>query len=381
MRALSKGSVIESIELTRSIEKVMDGLKSKSGINIKSVYANISGQDIIVKHSHALVPLWDKRGKVITVNDIQKVNEQALILGANLDDEVLMSLPNDYSVDMEKRIANPLGLFSRRLGVDVTLICGKSAAVRSFYHVINSAGYDVKDLVLSGLATAEIIFNKENHEGINVLCDIGADVTEILIFKNGVLTHIEIALMGGDGISLALQEEFKISFDAAEEIKKSYGVIGNLPEASKDKEILLKEEDMYKPIKQGVVADIVTSRAQEMCLKLKECIGGHAELGDINNFFAAGRTVLQDGFLELLEGAMGIPVRLGRVAHPQIIPLANQNAFVLSSQKYLTFLTSLGIICWAVRKQSPQFPPSAQSARNPIFKVINKVRELYREYF
>jgi cell division protein FtsA len=381
LKALDKGAVVESIELIRCVEKVLESLKSKSGINIKGVYANISGQDIIVRHSHALVPLWDRRGKVITANDIQNVNEQALILGANLDEEVLIYLPNEYSVDLEKQVINPIGLFSHRLGVDLTLICGKAASVRSFYHLINRAGYDVKDLVFSGLATAEIIFGKEHKEGVNVLCDVGGDITEVLIFKNGVPKHIEIISMGGGDITRSLQEVLKIPYELAEEIRRSYGIIGNSGDALKDKEILLKEEDRYKPIKQGVVIDTVTAQAQAICTRLKESVCKQVACDEINNFFAAGRTILQDGFLEMFEGAMGIPVRLGRIIHPQIVPLMHQNSVVLSGQKYLTYITSLGIICWVLRQQTPQFPAAVSSSRNPIFKIINKVHELYREYF
>ncbi|MDD2703532.1 MAG: cell division FtsA domain-containing protein [Candidatus Omnitrophica bacterium] len=380
LKALDKGTVVESIELIRSVERVLESLKSKSGINIKGVYANISGQDIIVRHSHALVPLWDRRGKVVTGIDIQNVNEQALILGANLDEEILTYLPNEYSVDLEKQVVNPLGLFSHRLGVDLTMICGKAASVRSFYHVINRAGYDLKGLVFSGLATAEIILGRENKEGVNVLCDVGGDITEILILKNGIPKHIEIISTGGEDITGSLQEELKIPYELAEEIRKSYGTIGNGGGALRDKEILLKEGDMYKPIKQGVVIDTVTAQAQAICSRMKESVYKNVTGDEINNLFAAGRTMLQDGFIEMFEGAMGIPVRLGRITHPQIVPLLNHNPLAFSGHKYLTYLTSLGIICWVIRQHIPQFP-AASSSRNPISKVINKVYELYQEYF
>ncbi len=381
LKALDKGAIVESIEMIRCVEKVLEALKDKSGLNIKGVYANISGQDIIVRHSHALVPLWDRRGKVITANDIQTVNEQALILGANLDEEVLVYLPNEYSVDLEKQVVNPIGLFSHRLGVDLTMICGKAASVRSFYHVINRAGYDVKDLVFSGLATAESLFGGENREGVNVLCDVGGDITEVLIFKNGIPKHIEILPMGGEDITRRLQDDLKVPYDLAEDIRKSYGVIGNSGEALKNKEILLKEEDAYKPIKQGVVIDTVTAQAQSICARLKESVCRQVSCVEINDFFVVGRTMLQDGFLEMFEGAMGIPVRLGRIGNPRLVPLLKQNDVALSGQKYLTYLTSLGIICWVIRQQSPQFPAAVPSSRNPVLKIVNKVHELYQEYF
>ncbi|MDD5669105.1 MAG: hypothetical protein PHE58_03625, partial [Candidatus Omnitrophica bacterium] len=216
-KAVRKGQIVDSVELVGSISKILKTLRARSGINIKFVTIGISGQDLSVKHSHAVIPLSIRGGKAITASDIHKVNEQALILGAHLDDEVINYIPYQYSVDSEENILNPLGLYSHKLGVDLNLVCSKASSVQSLTLAVNQSGYEIKDLVFSGLATSEAVFTKELKNGINILCDVGSDITEVLIFNNGVLRNIEILQTGGDDITRALEEHLKIPFPLAEE--------------------------------------------------------------------------------------------------------------------------------------------------------------------
>jgi hypothetical protein len=103
---------------------------------------------------------------------------------------------------------------------------------------------------------------------------------------------------------------------------------------------------------------------------------------EINNFIALGRTILQEGFLERLENALGFPVKIARINHPHIISLINKdNATAITGSKYLTYITSLGIICQALHNQEPRFKPTPEPVRNPFSKIINRFKEVYQEYF
>jgi len=114
-RGVEKGVVVNSIELIGCIERLLKNLKIKSGINIKVVSVNASGQDMIIKHSHAILPLAERGNKVITLSDIQKVNEQARLLGSNLEEEIINQIPFNYTIDSKSGISQPLGLYSHRL--------------------------------------------------------------------------------------------------------------------------------------------------------------------------------------------------------------------------------------------------------------------------
>lgn len=380
-KGISDGAIVDAIGLASSISDTLKKLKIKSGINIKSIYANASGKNIVLRHSHAIIPLAERGNKVITYQDMQRANEQARILGSNLEEEIIQAIPSGYTIDSRGNILNPAGLYSHSLGVDLYLICAKLSFIQNLTRIANQAGYEIKDLFFSGIATKEAVFDKRYKDGITVLCDIGSDTTELLIFEDGTLRNIEILSSGGNDLTCELTEGLKIPFDLAEDIKRSYASAGGDIRDRDDREILIKKDNIYKPIKHRLVSEIVTSKTKLICQSIKEAIEKNVACSEINNFITTGRTVLLEGFLEMLENNLRVSVKLGRITRPDIIPLIGENP-ALSGQKYLTYLTCLGIACLALKdQQSPPLLSTPLSEPNAVIKMINKIREVYQEYF
>lgn len=379
-KGIKKGIIVDSIDLVSVVSKLLKNLKAKSGINIKFIYTNISGQDIVTKHSRAIVPLAERGNKVITVSDIQRANEQARILGSSLEDEIIHLIPSSYTIDSKSNVINPLGLYSHRLEVDLYLVYGKLSFIQSLSRVINQAGFEIRDLFFSGLATSKVVFNKELKGGLNLFCDIGSDITELLVFRNGLLKDIEILPIGGEDLTMQLQNALKIPFDLTEDIKRSYGIIGNPEHIGEDKEILVKKNNLYKPIKQRLVSEIITSSAKLICSNIKDAVEKKVSCYEVDNFIIVGRTVLLEGFIETLENTLNIPVKLGRIADPEILSLTKEDND-LSGHKYLTYLTSLGMVCEAMQSKPPGILPLNQPTKNLIIKAMNRFKEIYQEYF
>ncbi len=379
-KGVKDGVVTDSISLITAIGSLLKSLKAKTGINIKYVHTNISGQDIVSKHSRAIIPLAERGNKVITVSDIQHVNEQARVLGSSLEEDIIHVIPSSYTIDSKSNISNPIGLYSHRLEVDLYLICGKLSSVQTLSRVVHQAGFDIKGLSFSGLATCKAVLGKGLKDGVHVFCDIGSDITEIMIFKAGLLKEIEILQLGGNNLTAQLQEVLKVPFELAEDIKRSYGVIGDAAQIAEDKEILVKKSDFYKPIKQRLVSEVITSGAKLICSQIKEAIEKKVPLYEINNFVVVGRTVLIEGLMETLESAMGIPVKLGRISNPEIVELIKENS-ELAGQKYLTYLTPIGMICETLEAKPIGILPLHQPAKRLLTKAVNRVKEVYQEYF
>ena len=371
---------MDAIELVGSITRLMKNLKSKSGINIKLVYTSISGDDITTKHSRAIIPLAERGNKVITLSDIQRVNEQARVLGSSLEEEIIQQEPYSYSIDAKNNIVNPLGLYSHRLEVDLYLICAKLSSLQSLTRAINQSGYEIKDLFFSGLATSKAVFGNDFKEGLNIFCDIGSDITELLIFRDGLLRDVEILPRGGDELTAELQDNLKVTFELAEDLKRSHGIIGDSVQIAENKEILLKKENFYKPIKQRMVSEMITAKAKLIASGIKEAIEKKVSLYEVENLVVVGRTVLLEGFIETLENCLGVPVKLGRINNPEILSLLKEDMTV-SGHKYLMYLTALGIICEAKASKPLGILPLHQPAKNLIHKTINRFKEVYQEYF
>jgi cell division protein FtsA len=383
VKGMKKGLVVDSIELVGAVDKLLQNLKAKSGINIKFVYANISGQDIIMRESRAVIPLAERGNKVITLSDILRVNDQARILGSDLEEEIIHQVPMGYAVDSKNDILNPQGLYSHKLEVNLFLVCAKASFIQTVTRIINQAGYEIKDLFFSGLATCEAIFNSYSRSpvsGMQVLCDLGADTTDLLVFNNGILKTIAILPLGGDDLTRHIADSLKIPLDLAEDIKRSYGQVGEYSQIAGEKEILIKRESTYKPIQQRLISEIVTDKAQYICRKLKEAVEKNAGGEKIDSFTAVGRTVLLEGFLETLESVLGIPVKLGRLLHPDFISLPNKNPH-LTGQKYLTYVTALGTISAALRGAVVQNLPVGLASPTIAHRLFRRVKEMYQEYF
>lgn len=379
-KGIKAGAIVDSMGLVSSISLLLKSLKAKSGLNIKFLYANISALDIVTKHSRAIIPLAERGNKVITLSDIQKVNEQARILGSSLEEEIIHAIPFGYTVDSKINIINPAGLYGHRLEADLYLICGKLSSIQSLTRAVNQAGYEIKDLFFSGIATSLVVFDTAAKEGVSIFCDIGSDITEILVFRAGLLKDVEILPIGGDILTLGLMESLNIPFELAEDVKKTYGSIGDYAEIKEDKEILIKRNNTYKPIKQRMVSEILTDKTESICSAIKDAVDKITPCAQVDNFVTTGRTVLLEGFLESLENRLGISVRLGRITQSELVSLLKRYE-ELSGQKYLTYINSLGLIIQALQEGQPQFLSSAQPTRNPIVKAINKAKEVYQEYF
>ncbi|MFA5093070.1 MAG: cell division protein FtsA [Candidatus Omnitrophota bacterium] len=377
---VKEGVIVDATELITCLTKIIKHLKAKSGLKIKFIHTNFSGKDISTKHSHAIIPLAERGNKVITTTDIASANEQARILGSSLEEEIIHVIPSSYAIDSKSQVINPLGLYSHRLEVDLYLICARLASLQSLSRVISQAGYEIRNLSFSGLATSKAVFGRFEKKGLTVFCDVGSDVTELLIFKDGLLQDIQILSLGGNSMTAQLCEGLKINTELAEDIKRSYGIIGDASSIPENKEILVKKDEFYKPIKQRDVALMTTNSGRLICSQIKEVVERKVALHEIDNFVMVGKTLLTDGFIEMMESVMGIPVKIGKVNHAEIMTLVKENS-ELSGQKYLTYLTCLGMICEDLENKTVGSLALVKPAKNLIFKAVNRFKEVYQEYF
>jgi cell division protein FtsA len=396
---VKRGQVEDAQGLTAALSKLLKNLEAKSGIKIKSVYLGIASQNIVTKHSQATIALAERGNKSVAKRDIQRVNQQAQILGSCLEDEILHSQPLSYTVDNENEVINPLGLYGHRLKVNLCLICARSSYINTIVEIINRLGLKLNDITLSALAVSQSVFNPKNMGGINILCDVGKDITQILINNDGRLMHYQIITSGGDDLTTMLSEELNLAYSLAEEIKISYGQIQDNYEphrfqsgvhpnqqskhVSPDKEIIVKIGNAYSTLSQNLV---IQSRASYRIIEaIRDAVRPHllavssASVSDKACLYVSGRTACLEGFLELLEAVMGMPVKLAKVGNPSLlVPLMRRR--LLSAEPVLNYLASLGLIAMAIKLSDWKFVPH-QPLRNLLSNIPEKIREVYQEYF
>lgn len=378
---IKNGVITDSSALVKSVTCLLKSLKVKSGIKIKFLSCAVSGQDIVTRHSRAILPLAQRGSKIITSADVQRINEQARILGLSLDEEIIHEIPLSYAIDSKSDIKNPLGLYSHKLQVDLYLVCARHAFVQGLNRAISQSGYEIRDLFFSGLAVSKAVFDRELRDGLNIFLDVGADITELSVFRDGLLVDIEILNIGGHDLTRQLQDHLKLPFDLSEDIKRTYAAIGEPSQIEESKEILVKKLNLYKPIKQRLVSELITSRAKSICLDIKKAVDSKIIGCQINNFFAAGRTVILEGFIEMLESTLSCPVKLARINNKKILSCVKGNSD-LSGSKYLSYLSCLGIISTLLHEDKAEFPSFRNPSRKNLFrKILSRFKEVYEEYF
>ena len=380
-RGFKHGKIMDPVDLSDSLGKLLKKLKVKSGINVKSVYINIYGQDIITKHSHATIALAERGNKIVTHRDMQRSVEEALILGSRLEEEIIEHMPVGYKIDDQDSIINPLGLYGHALGVDLYLISAKSSYIQTVNRLMRNIGYDVRCLFLSATAISKIIFAPEQlKNGCRVFADIGSDLTQIYLFKEGMLRNIETLYSGGDELTYELSRTIKAPFELAEDIKKSYASIGEY-KAAEDKQVMIRKDARYDPVSQRLICEVVTAKAAALIESIKmsaaKMVSGSES---IESFLVGGRAVLLDGFLEMMEAALGLPVKMIRFYNREYFDSA-QCESVKSAPRFLNFATALGIIHQAFELTRNRRLLRPLSHLSPLQRVITRAKEIYQEYF
>ena len=366
---IDRGLLTDLEKLTTAIQSVIQSLQSKTKTKISDVYININGNYITTRHSHAAIPLLNRANNAVGLRDIRKVNNQARLLGLKLEEEVIHEFPQSYTIDEHNKVKNPLGLYGRKLEVDLYLILSRISQIDNLVKSVNQAGLEVTDIELSGLATSLAILDAKKRQEGCILIDIGAGTTEILIFKDNVLREVAILSFAGNDITEAIVSKFKLPFELAEDIKKSYGLACS-KDVKDNREVLIKQNSAYKPIQQKLICELIESKVGKLISLIKTKINNSAYRGQINSgIVITGGTALLPGLLEKIESELGIPVRLGRIKNVNF-----------PATKMPLYATAIGLIHYGIDKSiNKHFKLSTD--KNLFFRFLDRVKEVYQEYF
>ena len=365
---LKKSSVRDLGDLTECIKLTVDGLAQKTGVKIKDLQLGIGGELIESRRSHAVIPLLESGNKAITRLDIKRVIQQARLLGIKLDEEVTHDFPQIFMVDGLNRTSNPTGIYGRKLEVDLLLLICHTLQTSSIIKAVNQAGYEVANLFFTSYASCEVSLNEKNKTDGCALIDIGAGATDVLIFKDGVLRCVENIPLGGEQATSHIANHLQLSFDLAEDIKKSYGMALSV-EGEKDEEILVKNESGYFRIKREMIYQVIEPEITKLVSAIEQLIKGPLYDELKAGIIMVGGGSLLPGLIERIERNIKLPVSIGtmNIANTQL----NNSAI---------FTAAVGLAQMGLTKTFAY----TLSTRNPTnwFKNIpNRLRELYQEYF
>ena len=372
-----KSSVSDLGDLAECIQLTVSTLAKKTGLKIKHIQLGVGAELIESRRSQAVIPLVDKGSKVISLSDIKRVNEQARLLGMKMDEDTIHEFAQMYKIDEVNSALNPIGLYARKMSVDLLLIVVQMTRVNNLMKAVNQAGFEVDHSFFSSYAAGAASLDAKMKTDGCALIDIGSNSTNVLIFKDGFLHHLDSLSLGGDLATRNIAQNLHLSFDLAEEMKKSSGMALNAQQDMQDadEEVLVKSETGYLPVKREMICRFLEPEINKMVSAVDQTLRGpfyhHLKSGII----IVGGGSLLPGLLERIEKVTNLTVRMGKV---------NGGGIHLNSPAL--FSASVGLAQLGFRKTFfSQFPvqlsTTGTSAAGWMKGLSNRLKELYQEYF
>lgn len=260
-----KRGVVSNIEDTvNSIRRAVDMASEISGVDIKFVNVGIAGQHIkSLQHRGSIIR--EDNDIEISEKDIETLNNNMFNLNMNPGEEIIDVIPQEYIIDGEEGIKQPVGMLGNSLEANFHIIIGQTAAAKNIYKCVRKAGLEVVDLILEPIASAESVLGEEEKEAGVVLVDIGGGTTDIAIFQDGIIRHTAVIPFGGDIISEDIKEGCTIIKKHAEELKVKFG--SALASENREEEIVAIPGLRGRPPKEislKNLANIIQARMEEI---------------------------------------------------------------------------------------------------------------------
>lgn len=215
--------VVSNIQNTiTSIKTVMQEIQNKSGIEVSSVIVGIAGQHI-KSHQHRGIIVREKIEEEINSDDVDRLINDMYKLVMLPGEEIIHVIPQEFLVDSEQGIKNPIGMAGVRLEANFHIITGQITAAKNLYKCVNKAGLEVSDLVLEPLASSDAVLSEEEKEAGVVLVDMGGGTTDIAIFQDGIIRHTAVIPFAGNSITQDIKEGCALMHNQAELLKIKFG--------------------------------------------------------------------------------------------------------------------------------------------------------------
>jgi cell division protein FtsA len=310
-RGLRKGVVVNIESTVESIRLAIEEAELMSGVDIQSVFAGIAGSHIRGYNSHGVVA---SKSSEVTREDVERVIDAAKAMNIPADQKLLHILPQEYIIDNQDGIREPIGMSGVRLEAKVHIVTGAASSAQNIVKCCNRCDLDVSDMVLEQIASSEAVLMQDEKDIGVVLVDMGGGTTDIAVFLDGAIRHTAVIPIGGDHLTNDLVIGLRTSAREADQLKRKYGAcVTSLVPPEDQIEIPSVGGRAPRPMPRQVMAQILEPRVEEIFEMIKNELqrSGYQELVAAGIVLTGGSSLL-DGMIELAEDIFDMPVRLGR---------------------------------------------------------------------
>ena len=309
-RGLKKGVVVNIESTVQSIQRAVEEAELMAGCQIHSVFTGIAGSHINSFNSHGIVAIKDKE---VGTNDVDRVIEAARALAIPADQKVLHILPQEYIIDKQEGIREPVGMCGVRLEAKVHIVTGAVSAAQNIVKCVRRCGLEVDDIILEQLASSIAVLTEDEKELGVCLVDIGGGTTDICVFTDGAIRHTAVIPIAGDQVTNDIAVALRTPMQHAEEIKKQYGcALTQLAHDDETIEVPSVGDRAPRTLARQTLAEVIEPRIEELYTLIGAELrrSGFEDLVGSGIVLTGGSSKLQ-GMVELAEEVFHMPVRLG----------------------------------------------------------------------
>jgi len=309
-RGLKRGVVVNIESTVQSIQRAVAEAELMAGCQIHSVYAGIAGSHVRSLNSHGVVAIRDKE---VTAGDVERVIDAARAVSIPADQRILHILPQDFVIDGQDGIREPIGMSGVRLEVHVHIVTGAMSAAQNIVRCVERCGLKVDDIILEQIASSYAVLNEDEKDLGVCLVDIGGGTTDIAVFTEGAIRHTAVIPIAGDQVTNDIAVALRTPTHHAEEIKIKYAcALPQLASADETIEVPSVGERPPRRLARQTLAEVVEPRYEELYSLIQtELRRSGFEDAVPAGIVLTGGSAKMEGAVELAEEVFHAPVRLG----------------------------------------------------------------------
>jgi cell division protein FtsA len=365
---LRKGVVINIGDTVNSIKEAVEEAETMAGCEISSVYAGIAGGHIKGFNSQGVIPLRDKE---VSKKDVERVIEAASAQAIPMDREVIHTLVQEYVVDDQDGILDPVGMSGVRLEGKIHIVTGAVTSAQNIIKCANRAGLDVHDIVLQSLASSEAVLSKEERNLGAALIDFGGGTTDMAIFSRGAIKHTSVLALGGNNLTYDISVGLRTPKLEAEKIKIRYGC-GLSSLIGKEETIEVPGVGGRKPrvLSRQILGEILEPRVEEIFSLVSGELteSGYQDMVNAGVVITGGSAELA-GVTEMAEQIFNAPARVG---YPHgvsgLVEVVNQPMYA----------TAVGLVLYGARASKDTKKFRIRDS-NIFYKVIERMKRWFKD--
>ena len=313
-RGLKKGVVVNIESTVHSIQRAIEEAELMAGCEIHSVFAGIAGSHIRSLNSHGIVAIRDHE---VAMSDVDRVIDAARAVAIPADQKILHILPQEFVIDHQEGIKEPIGMSGVRLEAKVHIVTGAVSAAQNIIKCVRRCGLEVDDVILEQLASSYAVLTEDEKELGICLVDIGGGTTDIAVFTDGAIHHTAVIPIAGDQVTNDIAIALRTPTQHAEDIKVQYAcALTQLANPEETIDVPGVGERPSRRLTRQTLAEVVEPRYKELFtfVQVELRRSGFADLIAAGIVMTGGSSKME-GVVELAEEIFHMPVRLGLPQH------------------------------------------------------------------